>query len=42
MSKDTYSQFLNLTSPSDVATFNSANSSLVKENGNTVVISKYN
>ena len=41
MSKDTYAQFLNLT-PSDIASFNTANSSLVKENGNTIVISKTN
>ncbi len=41
MSKDTYTQFLNLTS-SDIASFNTANSSLVKENGNTIVISNNN
>ena len=42
MSKDTYTKFLNLTSSTDVVTFNTANSSLVKENGGTIMISKFN
>lgn len=42
MSKDTYTKFLNLTSSTDIGTFNTANSSLVKENGGTIMISKFN